>query len=54
MLSFDRLLGGGTRLTLRHGEYAENADEQRIQDEHVEGWMYFLGRLQEQADHFVP
>jgi uncharacterized protein YndB with AHSA1/START domain len=49
-LSFDQLPGGGTRLTLHHGTYAENADGRKIRDEHVEGWMYFLGRLRDETN----
>ncbi len=46
-LSFASLPNGGTKLTLQHEGYAKNAEERKTRDEHIEGWMFFLGKLQE-------
>ena len=40
---------GGTELVLHQGTYALNEDGKRIRDGHVEGWLYFLGKLQERV-----
>ena len=53
-LTFDPLPSGGARLTLHHGNYADNAEGKKIRDEHVEGWMYFLGQLQKQVEVESP
>jgi uncharacterized protein YndB with AHSA1/START domain len=36
----------GTRLTLMQGPYAETPADQELRQSHLEGWQYFLGRLQ--------
>jgi hypothetical protein len=41
---------GGTKLTLQHGVYPANPEGKKIRDEHVEGWMYFLGKLREETE----
>ncbi len=37
----------GTRLTLQHEGYAKTKEDRKIGEEHIEGWMFFLGKLQE-------
>ena len=46
---FQPIPNGGTRLTLHHEGYSKNSEAKRIRDEHVEGWTFFLGKLQEQS-----
>ena len=41
--------GQGTQLMLMQGLYANTPDEQHHRAAHVEGWRYFLGRLQKRA-----
>ena len=48
-VSFKSLPQNGTRLTLQHEGYAKNKEDRKIRDEHIEGWMFFLGKLQEIA-----
>ncbi len=36
----------GTRLTLVQGPYAATPADQALRASHLEGWQYFLGRLQ--------
>jgi len=45
-LSFASLPQNGTRLTLQHEGYAKTKEDRKIRDEHIEGWMFFLGKLQ--------
>lgn len=53
-LTFEPMSGdSGTRLILHHGNYADNAEGKKIREDHAEGWVYFLGRLQEELGHFV-
>ena len=47
-LKFEPIPAGGTRLTLRHGRYSEDETGKKMRNDHVEGWMYFLKKLQEQ------
>jgi uncharacterized protein YndB with AHSA1/START domain len=44
---FEELEKTGTKLTLHHEGYSKDAGGKKIRDEHVEGWTFFLGRLQE-------
>ena len=39
----------GTRIRLRQGNYALNDDGRRIREGHIEGWIHFLGKLQEKT-----
>ncbi len=48
-LKFEPTGNGGTKLTLHHGDYASSAEGKKTRDEHVEGWMHFLHRLQTQT-----
>ncbi len=45
-LSFASLPQNGTRLTLQHEGYSKTKEDRKIRDEHIEGWMFFLGKLQ--------
>jgi uncharacterized protein YndB with AHSA1/START domain len=53
-LLFQPIPHGGTRLTLHHEGYSKNSKTRVIRDEHIEGWTFFLGRLQEQSQLDVP
>ena len=46
-LSFVSVPQNGTRLTLQHEGYAKTKEDRKIRDEHIQGWMFFLGKLQE-------
>jgi len=48
-LMFERAKEGGTKLTLNHRGYTDDAVGRKLRDEHLEGWKYFLGELQKQA-----
>jgi len=37
----------GTNVRLQHGVYGQDAVEQADRDSHREGWLHFLGRLEE-------
>jgi hypothetical protein len=36
----------GTLTRVRHGNYADNPTGHERRQEHLDGWMYFLGRLE--------
>ena len=40
---------GGTVLTLRHEGYSKSSEAKKTRDEHVQGWTFFLRKLQEQS-----
>ena len=46
---FQSIPDGGTRLALHHEGYSKNSEAKKIRDEHVEGWTFFLRKLQEQG-----
>jgi len=46
-LSFVSVPQNGTRLTLQHEGYAKTKEDRKIRDEHIQGWMFFIGKLQE-------
>jgi uncharacterized protein YndB with AHSA1/START domain len=46
-LLFQPIPNGGTRLTLHHEGYAKNSEAKKTRDEHIEGWTFFLKKLQE-------
>ena len=46
-LTFASLPKIGTSLLLEHEGYAKTKEDRTIRDEHIEGWMFFLGKLQE-------
>ncbi len=43
---FDALPTGGTALTVTHGPYPDTEAGRERRQEHLDGWMYFLGRLE--------
>jgi uncharacterized protein YndB with AHSA1/START domain len=45
-IRFRPLPAGGTALTLTHGPYPETDAGRERRQEHLDGWMYFLGRLE--------
>ena len=48
-LLFHSIPSGGTELTLQHEGYSKNSEAKKTRDEHVEGWTFFLRKLQEQG-----
>ena len=46
-LVFEPLTVGGTRLRLVHSGYTNDEAGRKIRNEHVEGWKFFLSKLQE-------
>lgn len=42
---FESLPDNGTKLTVTHGPYTHSAIDQEARMGHVEGWVYFVGRL---------
>jgi uncharacterized protein YndB with AHSA1/START domain len=36
----------GTGLTIEHGPYSDSEQDQKQRDGHVEGWTYFISRLE--------
>ena len=46
-LLFHSIPDGGTKLTLQHEGYSKNSEAKKTRDEHVEGWTFFLRKLQE-------
>ena len=40
---------GGTRLAIAHSAYGNTAIEQEDRQSHIDGWLHFLGRLQQQT-----
>jgi hypothetical protein len=49
-LNFEPTRSDGTKFTLQHGVYPANNEGKKIRDEHIEGWMYFLGKLREEIE----
>jgi uncharacterized protein YndB with AHSA1/START domain len=45
-IRFDALPAGGIFLTLTHGPYPDTEAGRSRRQEHLDGWMYFLGRLE--------
>jgi uncharacterized protein YndB with AHSA1/START domain len=43
---FELTGNGGTRITVTHQRYEESARDREERQGHLEGWTYFLGRLQ--------
>ncbi len=48
-LLFHPMPNGGTKLTLLHEGYSKNSEAKKTRDEHIEGWTFFLRKLQEQG-----
>jgi uncharacterized protein YndB with AHSA1/START domain len=40
-----RAVDGGTELTVEHGPYGSEARDAELRQEHLDGWIHFLGRL---------
>lgn len=45
-IRFDALPGGGALMTLTHAPYPDTETGRKRRQEHLDGWMYFLGRLE--------
>ncbi len=46
---FRPMPNGGTELTLHHEGYSKSSEAKKTRDEHIEGWTFFLRKLQEQG-----
>lgn len=44
-IDFAPLEGGGTRMTITHGPYADTAEAKEERDGHIEGWKFFASKL---------
>jgi len=44
-LSFDPVLSGGTLLTITHGPYSDDPEDQAARKGHLEGWIHFCMKL---------
>lgn len=47
IITFETLAEGGTQITIIHGPYGETREDQEERAGHFEGWVHFLGRLQQ-------
>ena len=45
--AFEPLTDGGTRITLTHNHFSDSAEGQEMRLSHLEGWEYFIGKLQD-------
>lgn len=36
----------GTKLTVTHGDYGDSGEDQEARQGHIEGWLYFIEKLQ--------
>jgi len=46
-VSLERIPNGGTRLRLHHSKYPDTEEGKKAREGHIEGWMFFLKKLQE-------
>ena len=46
-VTFEPIATGGTKLTVIHGPYSDSAIDQEARQGHLEGWLYFIKRLQD-------
>ena len=49
IITFETLAEGGTQITIIHGPYSETREDQEERAGHFDGWIYFLGKLQQQV-----
>jgi uncharacterized protein YndB with AHSA1/START domain len=47
VIAFVPLTDGGTRMTLTHDHFSDSAEGQEMRLSHLEGWEYFIGKLQD-------
>ena len=47
VVTFRELPSGGTLMTLGHGTYGSAPEDTDERNGHLEGWIYFLGRLEQ-------
>ena len=50
VVDFEPLTESGTKLTVTHGEYRDSNEDQEARQGHIEGYLYFVGRLQHCTD----
>src|SRR6266705_3032750 len=53
-LHFHPMPNRGTKLTLLYEGYSKNSEAKKTRDEHIEGWTFFLRKLQEQGQEPKP
>ena len=46
IVDFEPLANGDTKLTVTHGDYSDSKEDQEARQGHIEGWLYFMGKLQ--------
>ena len=46
-VTFEPIATGGTKLTVIHSPYSDSAIDQEARQGHLEGWLYFITRLQD-------
>ena len=44
--AIDAIGDTGTKLTVTHGDYSDSGEDQEARQGHIEGWLYFVGKLQ--------
>lgn len=50
VVDYAPLAENGTQLTVTHGDYSESSEDQEARQGHIEGWLYFVGKLQNCID----
>ena len=46
IVTFEALPAQGTKMTIVHGPYSDSEQGQKDRESHLEGWMYFVSKLQ--------
>jgi len=46
-VTFEPIPSGGTKLTVMHSPYSDSIIDQKARQGHLEGWLYFITRLQD-------
>ena len=46
VVDFAPFAENGTKLTVSHGDYSDSNEDQEARQGHIEGWLYFVGKLQ--------
>ena len=54
IVSFDQIGRHGTAVVVEHGPYGDAARDRELREEHLAGWLHFLGTLAEVAKSAEP
>ncbi len=46
-VTFEPLALAGTRMTITHGPYSDSEEDRQARQEHLDGWLHFVARLQQ-------